>query len=520
MAHWLEKSIFYEIYPQSFCDSNGDGIGDFEGIIGKLDYIKELGCNALWLNPCYLSPFGDAGYDVADYCQAAPRYGSNEDLERLFQEAHRRDMHVILDLVPGHTSTEHPWFKESCKAEKNPYWGRYIWSDSVWTDVADYEGITGSLRGLFPRDGCVAVNFFSNQPALNYGFANPTEAWQSAVDSPEALETRQAMKDVMAFWLSKGCDGFRVDMAGSLIKNDEGHKETIKLWQDMRSFLDKSWPDAVMVSEWGEPDKSLAGGFHMDFLLHFGPSHYMDLFRCEHPWFSREGKGDISSFVETYKKNYQLTKGKGMICIPSGNHDMERMGKFLDTEEMKMAYAFLLSMPGAPFLYYGDEIGLRHLNLTSVEGGYNRTGARTPMQWNHEKNYGFSEGEPEMLYTPQDTSKDAPVVSDEMAKEDSLWREIQKLIKIRRSYPALCASGSIEFLYCQRNQYPLVYLRSYGDTGILVALNPSGEEVCCDCSYKVWETVYTLGKPVRTEAGVLYIPKESGAFLKVEAKQR
>ena len=122
MAHWLEKSIFYEIYPQSFCDSNGDGIGDFEGIIGKLDYIKELGCNALWLNPCYLSPFGDAGYDVADYCQAAPRYGSNEDLERLFQEAHRRDMHVILDLVPGHTSTEHPWFKESCKAEKNPYW--------------------------------------------------------------------------------------------------------------------------------------------------------------------------------------------------------------------------------------------------------------------------------------------------------------------------------------------------------------------------------------------------------------
>lgn len=150
MANWLENSVFYEIYPQSFCDSNGDGIGDIPGIIGKLDYIRELGCNALWLNPCYLSPFGDAGYDVADYCQVAPRYGSNEDLEHLFQEAHKREMHVILDLVPGHTSTEHPWFKESSKAEENPYQGRYIWSDSVWRDVADYEGITGSLRGAFP----------------------------------------------------------------------------------------------------------------------------------------------------------------------------------------------------------------------------------------------------------------------------------------------------------------------------------------------------------------------------------
>ncbi len=158
------------------------------------------------------------------------------------------------------------------------------------------------------------------------------------------------------------------------------------MWQDMREFLDKTYPNAVMISEWGEPDKSLLGGFHMDFLLHFGPSHYLDLFRCEHPYFSREGKGDVSSFVDTYMKNYRLTKGKGMICIPSGNHDMERIRKYLDLKEMKMAYAFLFSMPGVPFLYYGDEIGMRHLNLTSVEGGYNRTGARTPMQWNHEKN--------------------------------------------------------------------------------------------------------------------------------------
>ena len=515
MKHWLEESIFYEIYPQSFYDSNDDGIGDIQGIVEKLDYIKSLGCNALWLNPCYMSPFGDAGYDVADYCQVAPRYGTNGDLEHLFEEAHKREMHVILDFVPGHTSTEHPWFRESCKAEPNPYWGRYIWSDSIWVDVANYEGITGSLRGVYPRNGSVAVNFFSNQPALNYGFANPTEPWQSTIDSPEALGTRQAMKDAMRFWLAKGCDGFRVDMAGSLIKNDYGSVETIKLWQDMRAFFDREYPDAVLISEWGEPDKSLMCGFHMDFLLHYGPSHYMDLFRCEHPFFGREGKGDAFSFVETYQKNYQLTNKKGMICIPSGNHDMERIRKYLDCEELKIAYAFLLSMPGVPFLYYGDEIGMRHLELPSVEGGYDRTGARTPMQWDNGKNYGFSKAVGEMLYTAQDMSEDAPVVSWQMAEQDSLWHEIQKLAVIRRKYPALCASGDIEFVYCEKEKYPLVYLRSDTDNKILVALNPGGEDVSCACPYEMEKVIYTLGGEIKIEKGVLYIPGECAAFVSV-----
>ncbi len=515
MAQWLEQSIFYEIYPQSFCDSNGDGIGDIPGIIQKLDYIRDLGCNALWLNPCYLSPFGDAGYDVADYCMVAPRYGTNEDLVRLFEEAHQRGMHVLLDLVPGHTSVEHPWFKESCKAEPNPYSGRYIWSDHIWIDVAHFEGIAGSLRGLYPRDGNVAVNFFSNQPALNYGFANPTEPWQSAVDSPEALATRQAMKDVMDFWLSKGCDGFRVDMAGSLIKNDKGSVETIKLWQDMRSFLDQTYPDAALISEWGEPDKSLMGGFHMDFLLHFGPSHYMDLFRCEHPYFSREGKGDVSLFVETYRKNYQLTNGKGMICIPSGNHDMDRIRKYLDCEELKMVYVFLFSMPGVPFVYYGDEIGMRQLDLISVEGGYNRTGARTPMQWSHEKNYGFSSAEKDQLYICQDSSADAPVVSDQMAAEDSLWHEIRGLAKIRKEHPALCASGEIEFVYCEPQSYPLVYLRTAEDEKILVALNPSQKPVSCECPYEMQEVLYKLGDSVIMENGKLTVPAESAGYVKI-----
>ena len=517
MKHWLEQSIFYEIYPQSFYDSNGDGIGDIPGIIEKLDYICNLGCNALWLNPCYLSPFGDAGYDVSDYCQVAPRYGTNEDLIHLFQEAHGRGMHVILDLVPGHTSTEHPWFRESCKDEPNQYSGRYIWSDSVWTDVADYEGISGSLRGLYSRDGSVAVNFFSNQPALNYGFANPSEPWQSAVDSPEALATRQAMKDVMDFWISKGCDGFRVDMAGSLIKNDYGSVETIKLWQDVRKFLDDKYPEAVLISEWGEPDKSLMAGFHMDFLLHYGPSHYMDLFRCEHPYFCREGKGNAFSFVDTYIKNYTLTNGKGLICIPSGNHDMERIRKYLDEEELKIVFAFLLSMPGAPFLYYGDEIGMQHLRIPSVEGGYDRTGARTPMQWEDGKNYGFSEAPENMLYTPQDSTENAPVVSERMSDADSLWNEIQKLCKIRKSFPALCAFGEIQFVYCEPEKYPLVYLRTSGNEKILAAFNPSEKDVMCPCEYQLEEIIYSLGKPISSKGGMLHVPGQSVGFIKVSS---
>ena len=516
MTNWLEQSIFYEIYPQTFRDTNGDGIGDLPGIIEKLDYIKTLGCNALWLNPCFESPFGDAGYDVSDYCKVAPRYGSNEDLIRLFAEAHRRGMHVLLDLVPGHTSIEHPWFQASKQPEQNEYTGRYIWSNHAWEDVAGYGSINGQLRGISQRDACVAVNFYSLQPALNYGFAKITAPWQSAVDSPEALATRQAMKDVMAFWLDRGCDGFRVDMAGSLVKDDEGGVETIKLWQDMRAFLDKNYPDAVLISEWGEPDKSLKGGFHMDFLLQFGTSHYLDLFRCEHPFFSREGKGDISRFVATYQDNLERTGGKGLMCIPSSNHDMERLRKYLDLEEMKIAFAFLLSMPGAPFIYYGDEIGMRYVDQVSVEGGYDRTCSRTPMQWGKGGNYGFSAAPAELLYTKQDPAPDAPTVEAQMAEETSLWQEVHKLLELRKATPALCASGTIQFVYCQPEQYPLVYLRSKDDTRILVALNPSSQAVSCPCNYTAKQVLYCHGQPVTLENGTLTMAGESAAFLLVE----
>ena len=488
MPKWLDNAVFYEIYPQSFNDTNSDGIGDINGITEKLDYIKELGCNAIWINPCFLSPFGDAGYDVADYCTVAPRYGTNEDLVNLFNEAHKRDMHVILDLVPGHTSTEHEWFKKSMLPERNELSDRYIWTDSIW----ESPGTMHCLRGMSQRDGSVALNFFSMQPALNYGYYRVDAPWQQKMDDEGPMATREAIKDVMRFWLGLGCDGFRVDMAGSLVKNDEDGKGTVALWQDFRKFLDAEFPEAAIVSEWGEPDKSLMGGFHMDFLLHFGPSHYNDLFRCDEPYFSRRGKGSIDEFISAYKANYEKTDGKGLICIPSGNHDMDRLARRLDYEEMKIAFAFLLSVPGAPFIYYGDEIGMRYVeNLVSVEGGYGRTGSRSPMQWNKGVNAGFSSAPKEKLYIKQDDSPDRPDAESQMNDVNSLRSEVKRLIKLRMDNVALQSNAKIEFM---GNGYPLVYKRSCEEQTIVAVINPSDKPCEVDCGgfkrilYSVGET--------------------------------
>lgn len=515
MPKWLENIVFYEIYPQSFNDTNADGIGDMQGIIEKLDYIKELGCDGIWLNPCFESPFFDAGYDVSNYKKVAPRYGTNEDLKRLFAEAHARDMHVILDLVPGHTSIEHPWFQESCKAAKNEFTDRYVWNDDIWSDFGKDESITGSIRGFYERNGCCAVNFFSIQPALNYGYAKCTESWMQPMDAPGPMATREAMKDVMRFWMSMGCDGFRVDMAGSLVKNDEGQEATIKLWQDFRQFMDEEFPDCALLSEWGNPGRSLRGGFHMDFLLHFGPSHYLDLFRVDEPYFSRRGKGDIYDFVQTYKENYEAADRKGLICIPSGNHDMPRIKEKLDDEEIKIAFAFLLSVPGAPFIYYGDEIGMNYLeNLPSVEGGYHRTGARSPMQWDHSANAGFSSSEPENLYIPLDPSEDRPTVQDALEGKISLYDEIKKLIAVRKEHEALQSTAPMEFLYAEKAAYPLVYKRSGKDEEILVVLNPSDQEVSCEIAAGSSKKVlYSNHGEAVLKEGKLTVPAASASFL-------
>lgn len=472
-APWLDTAVFYEIYPQSFRDSNADGIGDFAGIIERLDYIRDLGCTAIWINPCFDSSFHDAGYDVRDYYRTAPRYGTNEDLRRLFDEAHARGMHVLLDLVPGHTGIDHPWFRESARHARNPWTDRYIWApmDRQGAD-SSYDSIRGFLCGISERPDCAAINFFATQPCLNYGFGTVTEDWQFAADSPEAQAGRLLIQDIMDFWLSLGCDGFRVDMAASLVKEDPGHVWTRRLWRQVRGFLDERHPEAALVSEWGDPIEALDAGFDMDFLLHFGPSHYLDLFR-ERPWFAGGADADITAFARAYADAYGRTRDHGLICIPSGNHDMVRMRETLAPDQMKLAFAFLMTMPGCPFVYYGDEIGMRYAHgLPSKEGGYERTGSRTPMQWDETANAGFSSAPAADLYLPVDGSADRPTVAAQRDDPDSLYSEVCALITMRAEHPALTAGADFDFLHVGGPGQPLVYRRRSAEENLVVAINP------------------------------------------------
>ncbi len=472
----LNQAVFYQIYPQSFYDTNGDGIGDIPGIIQKLDYLQWLGINGIWINPCFVSPFGDAGYDVADFYRIAPRYGTNRDLYRLCREAHRRGIKVCLDLVAGHTSIEHPWFKASCSHRRNKYSDRYIWTPSA---IYDTGGPLSLIRGYAERDGNYVANFFYFQPALNYGFAKPAadQPWQQPTDAPGPLETRKELIKIMTYWLGHGVDGFRVDMAFSLVKLDEGHKETIKLWQDIIYKVRKLYPDMVMIAEWGNPGESIAAGFDIDFMLPFGPGGYRDLMLNEKCFFRRYGGGQIRDFLKIYLEQAAKVKGNGLISIPSANHDIKRpCSDRRNVRDLKVIFTFLLTWPGAPFIYYGDEIGMRTIpGMPSKEGGYARTGSRTPMQWDDGKNAGFSTANKDRLYLPLDPRRNRPTVKKQMSEPDSLLNYVRELIALRRSSPALQAAGTLTTLPVNNSDHHFAYLRQSDSERFLIVLNPSAE---------------------------------------------
>jgi maltose alpha-D-glucosyltransferase/alpha-amylase len=510
---WLKDSIFYEIYPQSFCDSNGDGIGDIRGIIKRLDYIKDLGCNALWINPCFDSPFKDAGYDVRDYKSVAPRYGTNADLVDLFKAAHSKEMHVLLDLVPGHTSEEHEWFTASsreCEADRVVESGggavesvsdRYIWTNSAFEGAKDLIFIGGET----PRDGTYILNFFKCQPALNYGFARCEAAWQQPVDAPGPRATRAALIDVMRFWLSQGCDGFRVDMADSLVKYDTlGKDYTIAAWREMLGEIKAEFPESAFVSEWGRPAESFAAGFDMDFYLSWRwggkPNGYASLLRNVDNELSRDddlsyfmsASGQSAArFLDDYLPQYEasVASGAGYWCFITGNHDVPRVAPRLNEAEIALAYGVLLLLPGVPFIYYGDEIGMRYRALPTKEGGYQRTGARTPMQWDASANFGFSTADAANLYLPVDSDPDAPTVENQSCRAESLYNFVRALLELRTSpassavfspdagFSAVAGGEGTRVLAFKRVARSVEYGAERGFTGesALVVVNPGLE---------------------------------------------
>jgi maltose alpha-D-glucosyltransferase/alpha-amylase len=295
------------------------------------------------------------------------------------------------------------------------------------------------------------------------------------------------MKRIMRYWLEAGADGFRVDMASSLVKRDPGYRQTMAWWREVRAMCDRDYPEAALISEWSSPRHAIAAGFHVDFLIHFNGLAYTTLFRHErsrdifgvrarygHSFFDRSGRGSVAEFLRTYLRHFRLTRRAGYISIPSGNHDIGRLSEGRTVAELKVIFTFLLTLPGVPCIYYGDEIGLRHVHgLPSKEGGYGRTGARTPMQWTSGRNAGFSNAPGRRLYLPVDPRRSRPTVEDQEHDPGSLLNHIRRLATLRRRSAALGAEGDFRPIIARPNSCPFVFLRSKGDDRFLVAVNPS-----------------------------------------------
>ena len=320
-------------------------------------------------------------------------------------------------------------------------------------------------------------NFFDTQPALNFGFANPDPAhpWEQAVDAPGPMAMRRELKNIISFWMDKGVDGFRVDMAASLVKNDPDKAATIKLWKDdLMQWFDAEYPEGVLIAEWFNPAQSVAqAGFDLDFFCHDGQYNYSTLFFYGRrgfgpdavpaaPYFDRAGAGELKTWYGLYSYQYDAVQGSGYVCMPTGNHDFNRVcteGR-TSPEELKVAMTFFLTMPGVPFIYYGDEIGLKqNPKAPSTDGSGFRAGCRIPMLWDGTANAGFSTAPAEKIYIPQDPDP------------------VRTLLKLRKDVKALGADASWRMVSSLDQPYPMVYERKLGNERCRVVLNPSGKQV-------------------------------------------
>lgn len=548
---WLRDGVIYQVYPSSYKDSDGNGIGDIRGVISELDYIESLGVRAIWFNPLFVSGWIDGGYDVIDFYRVDPRFGTNNDMVELIEKAHAKGIKVMLDLVAGHTSDKHPWFIQSSQDTNLQYSDYYIWSDrlpdakaerdleTMLKDPNYMQNTIGKwMKSEYPRNKFYMKNFYACQPSLNYGYANPdpSRPWEQGVDAPGPKAVRQELKDIIAFWYGKGVDGFRVDMANSLVKNDKDKKEIMNLWREIREWSDKNYPDHVLMAEWGSPKYCLAAGYNIDmdlngtkahnrrmyfdrkhqadggsyFSLNGGQPSVKDLYGNAWPENKIDSKTTAAEMLKEYYDYFtdclESTETMGYFATITGNHDHLRinMGARNTPDQLKVMLTWVLTMP-MPILYYGDEIGMRSLvDLPNVEGanhnGKERSGARTPMQWTSGATAGFSTCSPDKLYLPVCTEwspatsypqyldwkknfeagKVKPIAKGEITVEsqdkdpESILNWTRELIALRKSSEALWADSKFIPVFNESQPYPMVYLRSNGKETFLIALNPTG----------------------------------------------
>ena len=487
---WYKDAIIYQIHIKAFRDSNRDGYGDLPGLIEKLDYIQSLGVNCIWLLPFYPSPLRDDGYDIAEYEAIHPQYGTLEDFRHFLHEAHERGLRVITELVVNHTSDQHPWFQRSRRAPKgSPERDWYVWSDDptrykdariIFTDTETSNWAWDPVAGQFYWH-----RFFSHQPDLNY-------------DNPAVLE---AVMEVMRFWFRMGVDGMRLDAIPYLVERDgtncENLPETHAVLREMRSTVDAEFPGRVLLAEANQWPSDVIEYFgngtecHMAFHFPLMPRMYMALRKedrspiveilaqtpplpegCQWALFLRNHDELTLEMVSDEERDYMYREYARDTRMRINVGIRRRLAPLLDNgrRQMELMNAMLLTMPGTPIIYYGDEIGMGD----NVYLG-DRNGVRTPMQWSANWNAGFSEGDQQALYFP--LIMDPPYgyqainVAAEERTQTSLLRWMRRIVGVRKQYAAF-GRGRFEMLLPE-NRRVLAYLRRYEDEVILCVHNLS-----------------------------------------------
>lgn len=482
---WWQNGVIYQVYPRSFKDSNDDGVGDLNGIRQKLDYFTWLGVDAIWLSPIYPSPMADFGYDISDYTGVEPVFGTMSDFDALLKATHEKGLKLILDLVPNHTSDEHPWFKEARSSRDNPKRDWYIWRDPAPDGGPPNNWIShfgGSAWTLDETTGQYYLHLFDvKQPDVNW--RNP--------------QVREAIYNVMRFWFDRGVDGFRIDVLWLLIKDEQFRdnppnpdwNETKQAYQRLLEKYSADQPEThQIVKEMRQiansyPDRVLIGEIYLPYpelMTYYGPNldeaHLPFNFRLVE--LSNWEASTIQEIVNQYEA--ALPEGAWPNWV-LGNHDRPRLASRVGPEQARVAQMLLLTLRGTPTCYYGDEIGMHDVEvppeLTVDPRGlfdhrYSRDPVRSPMQWDASPNTGFT-GPNVKPWLPVAEDYSTVNVASEREDSSSMLSLFRRIIELRRNLPAL-KIGSYQVVESS-SATVFSYIRQHAQQKVLVVLNISSQ---------------------------------------------
>ncbi len=498
---WWKSAVIYQIYPRSFADSNGDGIGDLQGIISKLDYLENLGIDAIWLSPVCKSPQDDNGYDISDYQDIDPMFGSISDVEMLIQEAEKHHIRIIMDLVLNHSSDEHFWFQEAKKSKENPYHDYYVWRDGVEGELPN------KMRAAFGGPAWEWVPEIQQYYFHQFSVKQPDLNWENP-------KLRQEIYDMINWWTSKGVGGFRLDVIDQIAK--EPDKEITNNGPRLHEFLRElsketfQKADLVTVGEaWGATPELAK--------LYSNPdnSELSMVFQFEHICLDQiagKEKWDLAplpflKLKEVFSRWQKELYNQGWNSLFWNNHDLPRIvsrwgnDKEYRVESAKMLAMLLHGMQGTPYIYQGEELGMTNVQYTieeyqdietqnlyreRIEKGYakeeimrsiyakSRDNARTPMQWSDGEQAGFTTGKPWMRINPNYKEINAQA---QVEDKNSIFHCYKTLVEFRKKYPVF-VDGSFEMLL-EKDENIFAYTRDNADSQLLVVCNFYGKTIAC-----------------------------------------